>query len=227
MDYFVSVSIVEDDRLIRQHLTFILEKAERIKLANVYSSAEEVLSDKSNLEGVILVDVQLPRLCGIDMVRLLKRHHPKLKPLFLSVSNEGATIRKALQVGGCGYLTKPTKPTDLILAIFEVAGGGFPMSKDTMRAFIEDLRSEGDTRRYNCGLEEKIFLLTTSEKETYEHLLLGASSKSIADRMGISTNTVNTHVQHIFHKFNVTCRSELYASIISECRTCDMSNKSD
>lgn len=222
MKFFVSVYIVEDDIIIRQHLIYLLERAEGVKVAKAYASAEEVLDDKGALEGVILVDVHLPKLCGIDLVRVIKGKHPNLKPLFMSASNNGSTIRKAMQAGGCGYLIKPAKPAELILAIFETAGGGFPMSKDTMRAFIEDLRSGEKKKESNCAIEEKTSLLTTMEKEIHQHVLLGCTSKIIASRMGISESTVNTHIQHIFQKFNVCSRAELCALILSHCRTCNM-----
>ena len=96
MDYCVNVSVVEDDRVIRQHLISILKNASGIRLDNVYSSAEEVLDDKRIVEGVILVDVQLPKLSGIGLVHLMKQRQPNLKPLFLSVSSQGITVRKGV-----------------------------------------------------------------------------------------------------------------------------------
>jgi DNA-binding NarL/FixJ family response regulator len=219
MDYRVHVSVVEDDRVIRQYLISILKNASGIILDNVYSSAEEVLDDKRILEGVILVDVQLPKLSGIGLVNLIKQRHPNLKPLFLSISTQGITVRKALQAGGCGYLNKPCKPTELIFAIFEAAAGGFPLSKDAMRSLIEDLQKEEETTQADDAIEEKAAQLSPAQKKIYEQLLLGASSKIIAERVGVSEATVNTHIQHIFQKFKVDSRLELFALILSHFRT--------
>jgi DNA-binding CsgD family transcriptional regulator len=124
--------------------------------------------------------------------------------------------RVALEVGEKDFRSSVHTTYDRLIRYKNL---NVPLSKDAMRSLIEDLQTEQETTQADDAIEEKAAQLSPAQKKIYEQLLLGASSKIIAERVGVSEATVNTHIQHIFQKFKVDSRLELFALILSHFRT--------
>ena len=227
MNTKINVSLVEDDKVTRNYLASVLRQAQGINFQKEYSSAEEVLSENRTLNGVLLVDVGLPGINGIQMVEMLKQRGNVFYPLFMSASKKGSVISRAILAGGCGFLVKPIEDRTLIFSIYDVAHGGCPMSKKTMQVFIENLRSKKISESQKCSIEDSLSLLTTMEDVVFKLLIEGSSSKEIANMVSVSLATVNTHIQHIFKKFKVASRPQLMAHILNKCGPCRSSDKHD
>lgn len=225
MESIINVNLVDDDKVTRKYLAAILRQAQGINFENEYSSAEELLNEKRHLTGVVLVDVQLPGISGIDLVKLLEVKNHKIRPLFISSSQIGSVICRAILAGGCGFLVKPIDDRQLIFSIYDVAHGGCPMSKETMQAFIENLRSETKVEPSQGSIEPSHSSLTGMEKSVFELVIKGFSSKEIANLLSIALATVNTHIQHIFKKFKVESRSKLLALVFGNGVVCKNRDK--
>lgn len=223
----INVSIVEDDKVTRNYYVSVLRQAQGINFQNEFSSAEELLADNRTLTGVLLVDVGLPGINGIEMVEMLKGRGHFFYPLFISASIKGSLISRAILAGGCGFLVKPIDDKTLIFSIHDVVHGGCPMSKKTMQVFIENLRSKKVSEPKKCSIEDSRSLLTTMEDVVFKLLIEGSSSKEIANMVSVSLATVNTHIQHIFKKFKVASRPQLMALILNKCGPCRSSDRHD
>jgi len=147
------------------------------------------------------MDVHLPSMSGVDCTRKLKALCPSVQVLMLTVYEDNDRIFGALQAGASGYLLKRADPADILHAIQEVKQGGAPMSSQIARRVVQSFRSEPRDAA-------KVDKLSAREEEILEHLSKGYSTKEIAVRLSVSTNTVRTHLQHIYDKLHVRSRTE-------------------
>ena len=195
----IAVSIVEDVKDIREGLEFILNQSPDCFCLKTYPTAEIALKEITDeLPDVVLMDIALPGISGIECTRLLKAQNPEVDILMLTVHSDDQSVFQSLQAGACGYLTKNTSPEKLLDAIREANSGGAPMTSNIARMVVD---SFNNFRRPSPEL-------TRREKEVLEQLCHGKSYKMIADALFISEDTVRHHLKNIYKKLQVNSKSE-------------------
>ncbi|MEI6074556.1 MAG: response regulator transcription factor, partial [Verrucomicrobiota bacterium] len=190
----IAVSIVEDDSHIRQILGSWLRGSKDFVCVSENRSGEAALVDiPRNKPDVVLMDVNLPGMSGIDCVRQLKPKLPKTQFLMLTVYEDSDHIFNALAAGATGYLLKQTPCEELLAAIRQIYVGQSPMTGSIARMVVDTFRASKPqpTEEYN---------LTQREREVLELLARGYLYKEISDALKISVPTVNTHIRHIYEK---------------------------
>jgi DNA-binding NarL/FixJ family response regulator len=201
------VAIVEDDRGLRDQLQKILTSAPGVCCVGIFSSAEKALEGMVPVQpDVILMDINLPGISGIECVARLRNDLPATHFIMLTVYEDSERIFQALQAGADGYLVK-SSPTDVLLrAIEDVHQGGAPMSSHIARIVVRQFRQNdpGPPRDETEGLAPR-------EREVLNLLACGFVYKEIADQLGIGTETVKTYVKNICKKLHVRNRLEAVA----------------
>ncbi|MBC8096731.1 MAG: response regulator transcription factor [Akkermansiaceae bacterium] len=197
----IGVSIIEDDPRVREIFVGWIKSTCKFHVVSNYGSGERAL-DRLPAEkpSVVLVDINLPRMNGIDCVRRLKPLLPGTQFVMLTVYDDADNLFHALAAGASGYLLKQTNCEQLLDAIQEVHAGGGPLSNNIARKIIESF--------HRTGTEiDEAQELTAREQRVLELLARGDLYKEIADTLGITIPTVNTHVRHIYDKLHVRSRT--------------------
>ena len=197
-----SVAIIEDDDKIRHYL------AEQIQTHITVTEFQEFANGESALQqltahpvDIALFDVQLPGMSGIECIQKLKIIHPRMQMMVLTVYDNADTIFDALKAGAASYILKNTPPEKIIEAIHELYNGGSPISSQIARKVIDAFQLKEKTNDYFQTLSRR-------EQEILEQLSKGYRYKEIADKLFISTDTVRTHIRHIYEKLQVNSRVE-------------------
>jgi DNA-binding NarL/FixJ family response regulator len=200
-----SVIVVEDDRGLREQLVKILDSASGIRCAGACISAEEALEMiPVRRPDVVLMDIRLPGMSGIDCVAELKQLLPALQIIMLTVYEDSERIFRALKAGAGGYLVKSGPPEKLLEAIIDVSRGGAPMSSHIARKVVQHFHMLGPAEAEEASLSPR-------EREVLELLASGYIYKEIGDKLGIGIETVRTHVKSICQKMHVRSRLEAVA----------------
>jgi DNA-binding NarL/FixJ family response regulator len=199
------VAIVEDDNGLRRQLEEILESAEGVRCVGAYPSAEAALRNLLNVRpDVILMDIKLPGMSGIECVARLRDDLPATHIIMLTVYEDSERIFQALQAGADGYLVKSSPTEALLAAIEDVHQGGAPMSTNIARKVIRRFRQFEPSADKAEGLAPR-------EREVLDLLSSGYAYKEIADQMGITSETVRSYVKVICKKLHVKNRLEAVA----------------
>jgi len=200
-----SVIVVEDDRGLREQLVKILSSAPGIRSGGACASAEEALKVvPAKKPDVVLMDIRLPGMSGIDCVAELKRLLPTLQVIMLTVYEDSESIFRALKAGANGYLVKSSPPAKLLEAIQDVSKGGAPMSSPIARKVVQHFHSPPPS---GPSAED----LSPREREVLNLLASGYIYKEIGDQLGIGVETVRTYVKNICEKMHVRGRLEAVA----------------
>jgi DNA-binding NarL/FixJ family response regulator len=198
----LKVSIVEDDAEIREHLVDLISNASGFALASQHSDARVAIEVIPTTGAqVVLMDVNLPGMSGIEGTRALKQKAPDLHIVMLTIYEDAEVIFESLKAGASGYLLKRTTGPKLLEAIREVRAGGSPMSSQIARKVVQYFNDRGQ------GAPE-LDQLTQREKTVLDALARGQLYKEIADGLGMSLDTVRSHLQHIYQKLHVHTRTE-------------------
>ena len=206
----INVAIVEDNHTIREGLAALINGTAGYKCIGDYIDCESFLSELDKIEpDVVLMDIALPGMNGIEGVKKATEKKPQLDVLMLTIYEESDKVFDALCAGACGYLVKKTPPSRLLEAIKEVKEGGSPMSsriaREVINAFKEGAAPPLDDPGYN---------LSPREKEVLNSLASGNNYQEIADELFISVDTVRHHIRNIYKKLHVHSRSEAVAKAI-------------
>lgn len=206
----IRVALVEDDGRIRASLISLFELAEGYRCVNAFCSAEEAIAgDVADIADVVLMDINLPGRSGIECVAELKRRNPALLVIMLTVYEDADKIFAALRAGASGYLLKRTPPAELLEAIRDVTNGGSPMSSLIARKVVASFQEAGSARPAAAPpAAVPLPSLTPREREILDALAKGLLYKEIAERLGIGTATVRTHLRSIYDKLRVQTRTE-------------------
>lgn len=198
----IRVALVEDDAQVRAGLEALISNASNCACVAAFGSAEEALARLPVLQpDVVLMDIHLPGMSGIDCIRQLKLQRPKIQIMMLTVFEDHDRIFQSLAAGASAYLLKQTPPTKLLEAITELHQGGSPMSTQIARRVVEAFRPSGTGDEATAGL-------STREKEIIGLLGKGYLYKEIASQLGISVETVRTHIHNTYEKLHVRTRTE-------------------
>ena len=199
------VAIVEDDRGLREQLAQILGSARDVRFVGACVSGEEAL-DRIHVmrPDVVLMDIKLPGMSGIECVAHLKRALPSLQILMLTVYEDSERIFRALKAGADGYLVKSSPPEVLLEAIDDVRRGGSPMSSHIARKVVRHFHLVGPSPEESENLSPR-------EQEVLNLLSAGYLYKEISDQLGIGIETVRTYVKNICEKMHVRNRVEAVA----------------
>src|SRR5580765_1288528 len=204
----IKVAIVEDQREIRECLALLVNGTEGYTCTGSYRSMEEALEKiPRQLPDVLLSDIGLPGMSGIDGVRRLKELHPGLLVLMLTVYDDDERIFDAMCAGACGYLLKKTPPARLLASLEEVVAGGAPMSPEVARRVIALFREIRPPDR-------AAYHLTPHETRLLKLFVEGHNYKTAAAELKVSVNTINFHVRSIYDKLQVHSRSEAVAKAL-------------
>jgi len=204
------VAIIEDQREFREGLAFLIDSSEGYRCPQRFGSMEEALDPLGrDPPDVVLVDIGLPGISGIEGIRLLNERHPSLPVLMLTVYNDDERIFEAMCAGACGYLLKKTPKARILECIREVLDGGAPMSPEVARRVVELFRQVRPPR--DAGYQ-----LTTQEQRLLTLLGEGHHYKTAADQLSITVNTVSTHMRHIYEKLQVHSKSEAVAKALRQ-----------
>ena len=194
------VAIVEDDRGLREQLMQILKAASGVRCVGAYESAEKALESlPADKPDVVLMDINLPRMSGIECVARLKRIMPSVQIIIVTVYEDSERIFRALRAGASGYLVKSGPPEKLIEAIRDVTVGGSPISTHIARKVVQHFQNVGP-------VEKETEPLSPREQEVLNLLAAGYIYKEIGDKLNIATETVRTYVKHICQKLQVKNR---------------------
>ncbi len=199
----IKLAIVEDDNELRKTLEDFLNQQDEFNCILSNDSAENLLWDmkKSELPDIILMDIQLPGMSGIEAMKLIKEKYPEIEILMLTVYADSQKIFDALCSGASGYLLKNAPFEEIINSIIELSNGGAPMSPQIARKVISYFKPKKKQKKEST--------LSDKEKEVVIALVDGLSYKQIAVRLFISVETVNSHIKNIYKKLHVHSKSEV------------------
>lgn len=206
----IKVAIVEDRREIREGLAMLISGTEGYRCTGSFRSMEDALPRiGADLPDVVLCDIGLPGMSGIEGMRILKERYPNLLLLMLTVYDDDERIFDALCAGACGYLLKKTPPARLLESLKEVATGGSPMSPEVARRVIALFRDIRPPERAD-------YELTPHETRLLKLLVEGHNYKTAASELNVSVNTVSFHMRHIYEKLQVHSKSEAVAKALRD-----------
>ena len=198
----ISVTIVEDDDRIRNGLIALIEGVDGFSCAGAYDNAEQALRQiPVQHPSVVLMDINLPGMNGIECVGLLKEKMPDIQIIMLTVFEDVDMIFSALAAGASGYLLKRTPSDQILNAIKDVHNGGSPMTSQIARKVVQSFKKP-------VAEKSVATLLTPREEEILKALAGGSRDKEIAESLFISIDTVHTHLRKIYDKLHVRSRTQ-------------------
>jgi DNA-binding NarL/FixJ family response regulator len=202
----INISIIEDDKDIRESLCILLNGTADFECTSTYVNCEAALDKiESDNPDVILMDINLPGMSGIEGTRIIKKMLPETEIIMLTISDNQNDVFNSLCAGACGYLRKNTPSVKILEAIKEAISGGAPMSMEIARMVVRSFRKE-----------EQSADLTSREREVLKCLCEGNSYKQIAENLYIDINTVKFHIRNIYHKLEVNSKGEAIAKAINK-----------
>lgn len=192
----ITVAIVEDDTEIRELLTLIIDGSPGYICKQSYNDCETAIGEiQKNPPDVVLMDINLPGMTGIEGVKMLKDKLPDTDFIMLTIQVDDDSIFDSICAGATGYLVKDMPPAELLKAIKEVYDGGAPMSPNIARKVVSSFKATTESP------------LTPRETEVLQKLCDGDNYKSIANTLGISGDTVRAHIKNIYEKLHVHSRA--------------------
>ncbi len=203
-----TVSIVEDNDQLRGTLARVISRAEGFQCLGQYPSAEAALEGlPQERPNVVLMDINLPGMNGVECVRRLKQFVPQTQVIMLTVYEDTENIFNALAAGASGYLLKRTPRAELLAAIRDVCQGGSPMTTHIARKVVQSFQKAGASPQPAENLSER-------EQQVLDCLAQGFLYKEIAEKLGISYETVHTYIRRIYEKLQVRTRTEAVAKFL-------------
>jgi DNA-binding NarL/FixJ family response regulator len=204
----ITVSIVEDSDKLRETLVRVLNRADGFSCVSQYANAEDALKDLPEAKpDVVLMDINLPGMNGVECVRQLKKIAPEIQVMMLTVYEDTENIFDALAAGASGYMLKRTAGKELLEAIREVKNGGSPMTAHIARKVVQSFQRSAAAEAQTESLSER-------EQQVLDLLSRGLMYKEIADKLQISYETVHTYIRRIYEKLQVRTRTEAVAKFL-------------
>lgn len=209
----VCVWLVEDKRILRRNLATLIEEQPGMTCPLAAETCEEMLAglDEGLIPDIVLMDIGLPGMSGIEGVRRLRSLSPGSRAIILTVHEEDEQVFDAICAGASGYLLKPSSPQDVIAAIHQVRRGAAPIN-----AYIASKLLSMFARLTPLPPPDDGYRLTPREKEILQLLVDGLTMREIAERLNVSYHTVDNHVRNIYDKLHVHSRSGVVAKALKE-----------
>ena len=196
-DLMNKISIVEDNDVVREGFALLIDSVNEFEVVGTYSTCEEAIRKlKDDMPDVVLMDIELPGINGIEGTSRIKKLLPDVNIIVITVHENSELVFEALCAGACGYITKNTEYSRLIDSIKEAMNGGAPMSSNIARMVVESFQKNQNTP------------LTSRETQVLELLSKGKSYTVIADELFIHKETVKSHIKNIYFKLQVHSKAE-------------------
>ncbi len=204
----IRVAIVEDNEALRKSLESLFNNTDGMKCVLSLNNLLNVVSELGKtMPDIILMDIGLPHISGIEGVSTIQSVYPKIQVLMFTVFEDEENIFDAIRAGASGYILKKTAPEEIVEAIRDLYHGGAPMSASIARKVIQSFQSQTFAKQPD-------YHLTTREKEILYSLVEGLSYKKIAEKYFISISTIRTHICNIYHKLHVNSKTEAVAKVL-------------
>jgi DNA-binding NarL/FixJ family response regulator len=205
----ISIAIIEDDKVIRDSLKSLIETTEGFACTGAFADAEAGLKFLTDDPAdIVLMDIHLPVMDGIECVRRLKSIHPEMQFIMCTVFQDDDSVFNALKAGATGYILKKDYSANIIDAIRELHDGGSPMTPQIARRVLESFKKP--------AVHADIHLLTKREAEMLSLLVKGLRYKEIADKLFLSTATVRKHIYNVYQKLHVQSRTDAINKVFGE-----------
>ncbi|UCH11679.1 MAG: response regulator transcription factor [Fidelibacterota bacterium] len=207
----LAVAIIEDNRYLRAAWKAIFDDDKRFSRVSVYGSCEEAFQDAAlGKHHVIIMDINLPGMSGIDGVRYLREHHPGILVLMATVHADREHVFDAICAGAVGYLVKAVTPEELVQAVLDAWSGGSPMSHDIARMILTSFHANRQQKQLP-GMT-----LSEREQEILAKLAEGKTYSAIGKELSLSLDGIRHHIRHIYEKLQVHSRGEAVAKGLRE-----------
>ena len=207
----IRVAIFEDNKHLRESLYYLINGTPGFSCTGAYPDCNDaVFQITKDTPDVILMDIEMPGLNGIQGVKLIKSKFPQVHVLMQTIFHDENNIFDAICAGASGYILKSTTPAEYITAIKDVYNGGSPMTGSIARKVLELFQKNIQVK------EKKDYQLTPKEKEMLQFMVQGKSFKMIAEAAGISYETVRTHMKNIYAKLHVNSNTEAVSKVLKE-----------
>ena len=204
----IKIAIVEDNNTLRSSLESLFNRTDGMRCVASLNNLLNVISEiRSAQPDVILMDIGLPNISGIEGVRTVKTHFPAIQILMFTVFDDDEKIFDAIRAGASGYLLKKTPPGEIVDAIRELYQGGAPMTTSIARRVIQSFQTAPPSHVQD-------YQLTVRENEILYSLVDGLSYKKIADKYCVSISTIRTHICNIYNKLHVNSKAEAVARVL-------------
>ncbi len=198
----IKIAIVEDNEEIREGLCVLVDGSPGFTCAAAYPDAEQALQYlPDDPPDVVLMDIRLPQMNGIECVQRLRERLPELQIMMLTMFEDDELVFNSLKAGATGYILKKTPPAELLDAIRNLHNGGSPMSSQIARKVVQAFQQISQSHKDTESLTER-------EAEILAHLARGYHDKEIAEQLFVSVETVRTHIRNIYKKLHVHSRTE-------------------
>ena len=198
----IRVAVVEDDEVLREAMVEALEPDPALKVVGAFADAEAFnAAVHERPPTVVVMDLNMPGMSGIECTRRLKLHWPQVQVLVCTVQDDDDSLFNALCAGATGYLLKDARPAQVVEAVKTIASGGSPMSAGIARRVLASFNAPRKAAK-------EIDLLSQRERQVLEELARGLRYKEIADTLNLSIDTVRTHVRNLYDKLQVGSRTD-------------------
>lgn len=207
-----SLAIVEDQKAVREGLAYLLGLDARIRIVGSFERAEDLLAWLAlhDYPEIVLMDIHLPGMNGIEATRWLQASHPEAIVLILTIFEEPDTILEAFKAGAKGYILKNTRPEILLEQVLSAKDDGSPISPTVARRLLDELRRSGqEAPSYDYGL-------TKREREVLKDIVDGLTYRELAEKNHIAASTAKKHILHIYQKLNVSSKAEIVKKALNE-----------
>ncbi len=204
----IKIAIVEDNNTLRKSLTHLFDNTVGLQCVASLSNLLNVVSEFRKAQpDIVLMDIGLPNISGIEGVRTVRENFDKIQVLMFTVFEDDDKIFEAIKAGASGYLLKKSSPEEITDAIFSLYQGGAPMSASIARKVIQSFQHIPSANKDN-------YQLTTRENEILYSLVDGLSYKKLAEKYFISISTVRTHIRHVYEKLHVNSKAQAVAKAL-------------
>jgi DNA-binding NarL/FixJ family response regulator len=206
----IKVIIYEDNTLLRESLTMLIGGTPGFDVVAAFEECNKIVEQvEAFTPHVVLLDIDMPEISGIEALKLLRKKDAEVKVLMLTIFDDDRNVFEAIQYGANGYLLKKTPPAKLLEYITDVCSGGAPMTSSIARQVLQMFAHAHGERNGNYNLSER-------ETETLKHLVNGFSYKMIAAEMHISIDTVRAHIKKVYEKLQVNSKGEAVAKAFKD-----------
>jgi len=207
----IKVAVFEDNKHLRESLYYLINGTDGFSCVGAFADSNDILFQlKRTLPDVVLMDIEMPGMNGIEAVKIIKQNFPLVQVLMQTIFHDDDNIFNAICAGASGYILKTTSPAGYIEAIKDVYNGGSPMTGSIARRVLELFQKN------MIPSANHDYQLTPKEKEILQQLVKGKSFKMIADAINVSYETVRTHMKNIYTKLHVNSNTEAVSKVLNE-----------